>query len=340
MLERWLPRAPKFIIVDFKPAWESAVKQVFPNAIIIICTFHAEKLLVHAIVKEFSRLKKGIDAGFIKGCTKLRDLTIKLEKEGVLEDTGWIEHNVHRKWFDFYLRIEALNKVDDVETYTREHGALVAVICAWDEDIARDFSTRLAPYIPRRGFTLKGLKYFKPKLQTAWRMVLHGLRLIGEENTASFWNGRYIVLKKPSNMAPADRDMLRAYLARYPFMRMYRETLRRFYRLFDDQGKGTPSLDFLDAIVQEDSHDSLRAAVKTLQSKVEQVFNYRKLATVGIDWKQNKAARVNSEHVNTRINKLARNAFGFRLWENARFRLEGFLECPVVISQALINNVE
>lgn len=337
-LERWSPRSPKFIIVDFKPAWESAVKHVFPDAIIIICSFHAEQLLVHALVKEISRLRKSIDAGFIKGCTRLRRVTLKLETKGVLEDTSWIEHDVLSRWFDFYKQIHALNGASNVNRFTKEYETLMTAISEWNEEIARDYSTRLAAYLPKQGFTLKSLKFFAPKLQKTWRSILHGLRKAGEENSASFWNGRHLVLKKPRNMTSNERTMLRTYLARFPFMKTYRETLRRFYGLFDEQGKGTPSLKFLDAFLHDDTHDSLRAAVRTLQSKAEKIFNYRKLSSIGIDWNQYKAARVNAEHVNTRVNKLARNMFGFRIWKNARFRLETFLNCPIMLSEALTCN--
>ena len=115
-------------------------------------------------------------------------------------------------------------------------------------------------------------------------------------------------------------------------MRPYRETITRFYQLFERDRKGTPSLDFLNAILQEDSHKKLKAAVKTLQSKATQIFNYRKLHTIGIDWQAVKAVRVNAEHVNTRLNRVARNACGLRTFESARFRAEQFLGCPVFLS--------
>ncbi|MHA1749631.1 MAG: hypothetical protein ACTSYS_13765 [Promethearchaeota archaeon] len=50
-----LPRNPTFSTLDFKSSGLSAVKKIFPNVNIIICTFHAEKLLMDGFIKEFNR---------------------------------------------------------------------------------------------------------------------------------------------------------------------------------------------------------------------------------------------------------------------------------------------
>jgi len=79
--------------VDLNPSLESALKAIFPDTTIIICTFHAEKLLVDALIKEFNRLARKIDGGFVSGCNKLREITIRLEREGILGDLSWIKHD-------------------------------------------------------------------------------------------------------------------------------------------------------------------------------------------------------------------------------------------------------
>jgi hypothetical protein len=318
--------------VDLNPSLESALKAVFPNTIIIICTFHAEKLLVDALIKEFNRLARKIDGGFISGCNKLREITIRLEKEGILGDLSWIKHDVHSKWYAIYKEIQGLDKVDDPGTFTRGYEALLGAISWWKPGLALDFATRLAPYMPKRGFTMKGLKYFKPKLKTTWRAELREMRKEIMSERKEFSKGRYLMVKKPKEFSQKEKKKLREYLSAHPFMRPYRETITRFYQLFERNRKGTPSLDFLSALLQEDSHKKLKAAVKTLQSKAELIFNYRKLHEIGINWQDLRAARVNAEHVNTRLNKVARNACGLRTFESARFRAEQFLGCPVFLS--------
>lgn len=332
ILSELLPAHPKFCTVDLNPSLESALKVIFPDTTIIICAFHAEKLLVDALIKEFNRLARKIDGGFVSGCNKLREITIHLEKEGILGDLSWIEHDVHSKWYAIYKEIQVLDKEDDPGEFTRGYEALLGTISSWKPGLELDFATRLAPYMSKRGFTMKGLKYFKPKLKTTWRAELRMMRKEIMDERKELSKGRYLMVKKPKEFSQKEKKKLREYLSAHPFMRSYREVITRFYQLFERNRRGTPSLDFLGAILQEDSHKKLKAAVKTLQSKVNLIFNYRKLHEIGINWQDLKAARVNAEHVNTRLNKVARNACGLRTFESARFRAEQFLGCPVFLS--------
>ena len=332
LLSEQFPAHPKFCTVDLNPSLESALRAVFPGTRIIICTFHTQKLLVDALIKEFNRLARNIDGGFISGCNALRNLTIRLEKEGILGDLSWIKQETHVKWYSIYTEIQALDKVNDPKAFTRGYKDLLASISSWKPELELDFTTRLAPYLPKRGFTVKGLKYFKPKLKTTWRAELREMRKEIEDERKKFSKGRYLMVKKPKELTKPEKKELREYLAAHPFMRPHREIITRFYRLFERDRKGTPSLAFLDGILHEDSHNKLKAAVKTLQFKAELVFNFRKLHEIGIDWQDLKGARVNAEHVNTRLNRVARNACGLRTFESARFRAEQFLGCPVFLS--------
>ncbi|MHA1265922.1 MAG: hypothetical protein ACTSRS_11890 [Candidatus Helarchaeota archaeon] len=67
---------PEFIVVDYKPAWESAILKIFPDAIIIRCSFHTVQLVNRGISKELNRVSKGKFKNIIK---KIKT-SIKLSK--------------------------------------------------------------------------------------------------------------------------------------------------------------------------------------------------------------------------------------------------------------------
>ena len=140
----------------------------------------------------------------------------------------------------------------------------------------------------------------------------------------------------PNNMNEFNRKKLRESLSEYPWLRPIREAIRDFHYQFKAPRSSWRSLSFLKEIVNNESHPDLKSAINTIIKSQDEIFAYRRIWDDYPALRGNCGIRSNHEQVNRKINMVARNQFGFRTTNSARFRLEGILGCPVIVSKHLL----
>jgi hypothetical protein len=155
-----------------------------------------------------------------------------------------------------------------------------------------------------------------------------------EEEKAKFARIKHILLKKPKNVMPWELEKMEDFFTTNAWARGVREVMVQFYTLLDDPLDKERSFSFLDALITEDCHERLKSAVETLKEKQEYVFNYLDAWSSKRAWNGIKSIKVNTEFINNRINSIMRTQFGFRSDENARYRIEQYLGCPIIYSRS------
>ena len=326
---------PEFVTIDFKEAWEVAVKLVFPHASIIICTFHATQLLTRGLLKEFNRLQRERNSTFIRECGAARAWALQCERGAEKAPPPTLTHPFCLGWAKFHAQIRLKFTGTGPETFAQAYRDFLASLKAWDAGTAARYEVDLAPKVPKRGFTAKGAACFQGEMEKKWRGILLDARQEREAKKRELASAKFLLLKRQENLSAKDAERLGKFLQANEWARVPRETLLRFYALLGDpEGKDT-SLDFLDALVLLETHNWLKSAVGTLKAKKEYVFNFTQAWQAHPQWKDIRALKVNPEHVMKKVNAVARAQYGFRSAKSARFKLERALHCPVIISPQL-----
>jgi len=333
-----LGKDPEYITFDFDDTWEVSVKIVFPDSIIIICTFHATQLLTRGLLKEFNRLQKENNTIFIKECGEARKISLAIDHGEIMAAMPMFKEGFCTKWLAFYLEIVTLSGLEDADSFTNSYTALLVAIKSWNPTAAAIFEKNIAPKLPKNGFTIKGIKNFKPELKKKWRVVLRDIRGGREEKKHEFAKVKYLLLKKPENLEQWETELLIPFLQDNAWAKSCRDTLLQFYTMLNDPPSENPSLDFLDGLIRKETHKDLKSAVNTLKSKKEYVFNFVKAWKAHPKWKSIRAFKVSPEPTMKKINAIARVQYGFRLDESARYKLEQHLKCPVIISQSVLKD--
>nr|MDO8087048.1 hypothetical protein [Candidatus Sigynarchaeum springense] len=333
-----LGKDPEYVTFDFDDTWELSVKIVFPDSIIIICTFHVTQLLTRGLLKEFNRLQKENNTSFIKECTIARKISLAIDHGETMAAMPVFKQFFCAEWFKFYNHIVAICTLDDAGSFTNSYMALLVAMKSWNPTAAALFEKNLAPKWPKQGFTMKGMKNFKSELKKKWRVVLRDIRGDREEKKHEFAKVKYLLLKKPVNLEQWETELLIPFLRDNTWARSYRDTLLQFYTMLDDPPSENPSLEFLDKLVCKESHKDLKSAVNTLKAKKEYVFNFVKAWKAHPKWKSIRAFKVSPEPTMKKINAISRTQYGFRLDESARYKLEQHLKCPVMVSQSVLKD--
>lgn len=340
MISTLLARSPRFITVDFKPAWHAAIRVVFPLAKIIICTFHAIQLLTRALLKEFRRLRHKLHGRFVKEALIARKLSLSLEKGEKIDKKHAFKDDVCKRWFDFFQKLVDLRSLKTIPAFENGFKRLVKEIKSWNLEIGTKFEQTVAPSLPKRGFTTKNISRFKDMLCTKWRKVLLEMREDREEQKKRFTRRMYMMLKKPGNMEQWEKDKLESFLIQNPSLTIYRETLLRYYDMLDDPRKNGTSLSFLNDIISEESHGDLKAAVKTLQSFETEIFNFVRAWDKIPHLNGVRAIKVNPEPQMRILNDAVRDQFSFRTDDAKVFRVSKLFSCPVGTSKTIIAEKE
>jgi hypothetical protein len=328
---------PEYITIDFDDAWESSVKIVFPDATIIICTFHAVQLLTRGMLKEFNRLQKENNTVFIKECGLARKASIAIDKGKFLASNFHFSQQFCATWLAFYQKISAFDEVNTALSFTKLLSTIRGKMKTWHPEAAALFEQKIMAKLPKQGITPKSMKYIKNELKQKWRAVLREFRDDRKKKMHEFAEAKYLLLKKPKNMAGWETEHLDTFLRNNTWAIPYRNTILQFYTLIDDPPSESPALDFLDTLVRPDSHDMLKSAVNTLKEKKDYIFNFVKAWKMHPKWKNIRAFKTNPEPKMKGIKNVSRVQYGFRSDESTRYKLEKYLNCPVMISQTVLN---
>lgn len=327
---------PFFCTVDFKDAWAAGIKAVFPLAVVIICHFHVVQLLVRALISEFERVKHEKFGKFISECNDARKKSLSAENGDPVPGNPGYAHSFVAGWYEFQEKISALGEVREPEPFTVGLESLFHELHAWDAGIEENLTTLLQKKRPKRGFTTKSIKYFKEELNKKWRGVLRIFRKDLEEEKRQFHHVKYLLLKNPGNLACFEEELMAAYINKNPWTLPYRIGIVKFYWMLDNPWKHGTSFKFLRQLIVPQSHKSLKAALNTLETRREEIFNFMKVIERYPSMVNYPAFRQNPEPTMKKVNNISRAQYGLRSDESAALRVGHLLNCPVVISQEVL----
>ena len=190
--------------------------------------------------------------------------------------------------------------------------------------------------IPTCGITDKNMHNILSQVFLTWRKLIRRERKNYETQKKDFVKAKYVILQNPVNMSKKDNQNLRKFLKLFPWMKAIRKVVRKFHYQFKAPKSAQRSLNFMNEIIQPQSHKELKSVIKTFVEKEAQIFAYRKIWAQYPHLDGEVGLRSNHEEVNRKVNLVARNQYGFRSLQNIRLRLEHILKCPIIISEALL----
>ena len=341
-LKKWLPSKVNFMTIDFSPRLEAGVNEVFPDVQLQKCVFHAVQLLIRGLRKELTKIKKKHLLDHIKEWKILRRMTLKLEKQKQkINPLSFRFHDVKIAKEIFMQLRKCLSHDSPKEIKQALHSFFSRppflnwkgkqVFLSKYEDIFTKAQLR---------YSNKGFNYIIPKIYIGFRAAIRELRQELEERKSHFNKIKHLVLMNPVNMKPYHRTALRKYLKIFPWLRTYRKLVVKFYYQFRVTPEKRVSLSFLSRLIHEDSHRWLKSAVQTLIENEENVFRFQHFPEKFPKVKFSKSIKVVNESVNKLVNRLYRTQCGMRTLENIRMRVSHRLNCPILLSPALLEKLK
>ena len=327
-------------VMDFSPQLKNAAKAVFPNVVIGHDYFHSSQLLNRGVSKEFSRVKTHFFSRKIRSFKALMRATIAAEKDSKNRISLSSVPPYLRQAAQSYMEILQVFRSKCFQDFRRAWEALKASNAVQKWEHGRKVIEGVRDQLPQCGFTKKNYRTFAKKLCTTWRKYLREDRREIEAEKKEFTQLRFLILMNPKNMEDYHSRKLRRLLKIFPFLRPIREGVRKFHYQFKATPKSYRSLSFLKKMVTPQSHDKLKSAINTLIAEQDGIFAYREMYQRYPSLRKMKSIRSNNEHLNVKVNKVARNQYGFRSFANTISRLEGILDCPLIVSPALLSSGE
>ena len=323
------------MIIDFAEALSAAVKKIFPEAQIGHDYFHTSQLLNRGLLKELVHLQRTNFQKPIKELRNLRKQSIEAEKNGKIPQLK-LENASHMIAWKVYSEIFGL----------KDHPNLKSFLNAWTNfkknstlftwPGTKSLIDSVEQMLPNCGFSSKNFVKFWKKMCQTWRTLIRKERKIFEDDKKDFTKAKFVILMNPDNMETLDKIALRKALKKFPNLRDIREVVRTFHYQFKAPSHSWRSLSFLQKIVKKDSHQRLKAAVNTLVEHEDEIFAYRMILEKYPHLRKQKSIRSNREELNRKINNVARAQFGLRSTPSARIRIEGILNCSIIVSEELL----
>ena len=341
-LKKWLPSGVTFMTIDFSARLEAGVNEVFPNVLVQKCVFHAIQLLTRGLIKEFTKIKKEHLLDHIEEWKVLSRYTRLLEKDEHTAELTSFQFNDVDLAKQIYAKIRNCISLNDPKQI--EHALLyffsTPLFDNWEGKPV--FASKYEDIFVKKNFRYseKGIKYIIPKIYKGFRAAIRELRKKVEEKKFHFNKVKYLVLMNPVNMKPYHRNKLRKYLKEFPWLRFYRKLLVKFYYQFRVPPEKRAPLSFLSRLINDTSHSWLRSAVHTLIENEENVFRFQRFREFFPNVKFSKSIKVVNESVNKLVNQLHQTQCGMRTLENIRMRVSNRLNCPIIISPALLEKIK
>ena len=155
-----------------------------------------------------------------------------------------------------------------------------------------------------------------------------------------FNRAKYLLLMNPVNMSSWHHRQLRACLKEFPWLRPYRRTVVKFYYQFRLPPEKRASLRFLLGLLKPGMHPWLKSAILTLLNNEENVFRFQHFHELFPRRTFSPSIKVVNESSNKLMNILYQTQCGMRTLENIRMRISHRLGCPVIVSPALLENLQ
>jgi len=323
------------ITLDFSSRLLSGVKEVFPEAPLQKCVFHAIQLLTRGYIKELTRIKREYLLTHIKEWKWLRRSSIEMEKGTITQMPSKLRFSDTQRSLRVYNSLRTILSQGTPKSIASKLIGFfsTSLFTTWEGH--KEFLKRYTKILNKFSFSTKGLKYIIPKIYKAWRGAIRELRRDLEVTKATFNKAKYLILMNPDNMEPFHRRELRKCLKIFPWLRKYRKIMVKFYYQFKIAPAKRRSLKFLLSIVSKKSHPWLNAAVNTLIENEEDIFRYQKFRRSKNRALPSKAIKIVNESANKHLNRLYRVQCGMRTLENLRMRISHRLSCPVIVSPGL-----
>jgi len=327
-------------VMDFSSKLMNGTRAVFPNVLIGHDYFHSAQLLNRGTSKELSRMKTQFFSRKIRSYKSLMRTTIAAEKDPTFRLSLSSLPLFLQQAAEFYLEILQAFRSESFPEFLQMWDNLKASSIGQKWEHGRRVLEDVCSQLPSCGFTPKNYRKFAKLLCTTWRKYLREDRREVEAEKKEFATLRFLILMNPKNMKDYHTVELRRLLKKFPFLRRIREGIRKFHYQFKADSGSYRSLSFLKKMVTPQSHSRLKSAVNTLIEEQEGIFAYREMYKRDPSLRKKKSIRSNNEHLNAKVNKVARNQYGFRSFANTISRLEGILDCPLIVSPALLSSGE
>ena len=328
--------------IDFSARLEAGVREVFPNIMVQKCVFHAIQLLTRGLIKEFTKIKKEHLLDHIEEWRVLSRYTLSLEKEEHPLETPSFQFKDVEMAHDIYTNLRRCVSLN-APKHT-EHALLsffsTPLFAKWEGKHV--FLSKYEDIFVKKKFKYseKGLNYIVPKLYKGFRAAIREIRKELEEKKKDFNRVKFLVLMNPVNMEPYHRNTLRRSLKQFPWLRPYRKLVVKFYYQFRLPPEKRVSLVFLSNFITDTSHAWLKAGVQTLIENEEKVFRFQQFKDYFPNVKFSKSIKVVHEAVNKLVNQLYQTQCGMRTLENIRMRVSHRLNCPIIISPSLLEEIK
>lgn len=328
--------------IDFSPRLEAGVNEVFPNVQLQKCVFHAVQLLIRGLRKELTKIKKKHLLDHIKEWKILRRLTLKLEKKKPGRTHLSFQFKDVKRAKKIYMQLRKCLSHDGAKEIKHALHSFFSTPSFTSWKGKQTFLSKYEDIFTKKHLTYskKGIKYIIPHIHIGFRAAIRELRQELEERKSHFNKIKHLILMNPVNMKPYHRSALRKYLKIFPWLRSYRKLLVKFYYQFRVAPEQRVSLSFLSRLINENSHRWLKSAVHTLIENEENVFRFQHFPEKFPKVKFSKSIKVVNESVNKLVNRLYRTQCGMRTLENIRMRVSHRLNCPILLSPALLEKLK
>lgn len=339
-LKDWVSHPINYVTIDFSNRLEAGVKKHFSEGQILKCAFHASQLLNRGFLKELIRIKNEKLLEPIREWNLLRSNSIEIEEKNRLKKQLQLKFNDTKIAWKIYMKIRGIFSLD--QPHLVQEGFVKffqnSLLKQWKG--VKVLKKRYHEIITRHHFTKKGIVYIEQKVYKAWRAVIREFRKNIEKSKEDFNDIKYLLLMNPINMNNFQKYQIREYLRKFPWLRPYREVIRKFYYQFRVLPEKRQSLKFLLKIVSDKSHSWLKSAIDTLIKNEAQVFRFQLIYKKFPKLKNNKAFKVVNESSMKGINKLFRVQHGMRTVENIQMRISNYIKCPIMISSGLLEDLK
>lgn len=328
--------------IDFSTRLEAGVNEVFPNALLQKCVFHAIHLLTRGLIKEFTLIKKEHLLDHIDEWKRLSRYTLLLEKNKQPPELTPFQFNDVERAREIHAKIRSCVALTEPKRVER---ALLSFFSTplfdkWEGKPL--FMSKYEDLFVKKKFTYseKGLKYVVSNIYKGFRAAIREIRKKVEDKKSQFNKVKYLLLRNPVNMNPYHRNKLRKYLKEFTWLRPHRKIIVKFYYQFRLLPEKRAPLSFLSSLINDASHPWLKAAVQTLIENEENVFRFQRFREFFPRVKFSKSIKVVNESVNKLVNQLYQTQCGMRTLENIRMRVSHRLNCPIIISPALLEKIK
>lgn len=330
-LSNLLGKPPETITVDFNPAWDLAIKKVFPESIIIRDGFHTVQLINRAILKELSWISNKIFTSAIKEVKKLYQLV----KEDKFKGKSSIFQPINEAVAEFkslYFLLVDLSKINDLSTFYQRFGEVIIELRNKNTNSSIKLCKELINRLPQNGLTEKNLKYYRIQVKSAFSCINREFRRNLEQKRKEFNKIKYLLLKRPEKFSDFEQTSLDEFLINYPNFKKYRELSLRISNIYHTTPQMLNKSIILDIKLWENAHPELKAAVKTVKKNVDEILNFIKLPSKQKIKNYYQMVRVTPEYSMRKIKDLNRSKFGFRNINMSCLFIQNKLNCPVIIS--------